>query len=218
MVLCAASTMWTSFSPLGCTAPQPCSMNMQMPSNMPWKQMMCKTCYTIWMMTLLLAHHTPWSVPTTSQPWLLHVRSLASPLMQIRSQNQLQPQTSWGVDIDLVAMEARIYSTHLSETISLLKGIVGHWSATKRSILSLIGKLHFVCWVCRPGRAFLHAIWSKHPWRLSTSITESSWTRSFIGMLSGGCAICLHGMGSAYFMSPTGSPVQNVSSSPMPVT
>ena len=52
-------------------------------------------------------------------------------------------------------MEARINSTNLSKTISLLKGIVGHRSATKRSILSLIGKLHFMCWVCRPGRAFL---------------------------------------------------------------
>ena len=33
---------------------------------------------------------------------------------------------SFGVDIDLVAMEAKIDSTHLSETISLLKGIVDH--------------------------------------------------------------------------------------------
>ena len=31
-----------------------------------------------------------------------------------------------GVDIDLVAIEARINSTHLSETISLLKDITGH--------------------------------------------------------------------------------------------
>ena len=82
------------FLPFG--LPQPCSTNMQMPSNMPWKQMMCKTCYTLWMITLLLAHHIPWSVPTTSQPWLLSARSFSLPLMWIRSQNQLQPQTSWG--------------------------------------------------------------------------------------------------------------------------
>ena len=31
-----------------------------------------------------------------------------------------------GVDIDSVAMEARINSTHLSKTISLLEGIMGH--------------------------------------------------------------------------------------------
>ena len=63
----------------------------------------------------------------------------------------------FGVDIDLVAMEA-INSTCLSETISPLKGIVGHQSATKRSILSPIGKLHFMCQVCRPNRTFLHCM------------------------------------------------------------
>ena len=60
-----------------------------------------------------------------------------------------------GVDIDSVTMEAKIDPSHLSETISLLKDISGHQSATKQTILSLVGKLHFVCWVCRPGRAFL---------------------------------------------------------------
>ena len=60
------------------------------------------------------------------------------------------------IDIDSVTMEARIDPSHPSETISLLKDISGHRSTTKQTILSLIGKLHFVCWVCRPGRAFLH--------------------------------------------------------------
>ena len=31
-------------------------------------------------------------------------------------------------------------------------------SATKGKILSLIGKLHFICRVCPPGRAFLHCM------------------------------------------------------------
>ena len=60
-----------------------------------------------------------------------------------------------GVDIDSVTMEARINSVCLSKTIFLLEGIAVHQSATKRSILSLIGKLHFMCWVFRPGRTFL---------------------------------------------------------------
>ena len=60
-----------------------------------------------------------------------------------------------GMDIDSVTMEARINSICLSKTICLLKGIMGHQSATKRSILSPIGKLHFMCWVCRPSIAFL---------------------------------------------------------------
>ena len=55
------------------------------------------------------------------------------------------------IDINSVAMEAQIDPTHLSETISLLEDIMGHQLATKQSILSLIGKLHFVCHVCRPG-------------------------------------------------------------------
>ena len=51
----------------------------------------CKTCYTVWMITSLLAHHSPWFVPTTSQLWLLCVRSLASPLIQKSNKTQLQP-------------------------------------------------------------------------------------------------------------------------------
>ena len=53
-------------------------------------------------------------------------------------------------------MEVRINPAHLSKTISLLKDIAGHQSTTKWSILSLVGKLHFMCHICRPGRAFLH--------------------------------------------------------------
>ena len=60
------------------------------------------------------------------------------------------------VDIDSVTMEARSDPSHLSETISLLKGISGWHSATKQTILLLLAKLNFVCHVCRPGRAFLH--------------------------------------------------------------
>ena len=63
-----------------------------------------------------------------------------------------------GINIYSVAMEAWINPTHLSETISSPKDIMGHQFATKQSILSLIGKLHFVCHVCRPGRAFLHCM------------------------------------------------------------
>ena len=60
------------------------------------------------------------------------------------------------VDIDSVTMEAKIDPSCLSETISLLTDITGWCSATKQTILSLVGKLHFVCCVCRPGRASLH--------------------------------------------------------------
>ena len=42
----------------------------------------CRTCFHIWMITSLLAHHSPWFAPTTSQSRLLHARSLALLLIQ----------------------------------------------------------------------------------------------------------------------------------------
>ena len=78
--------------------------------------------------------------------------------LTINSDKVTKPATTTnflGVDIDSVTMEVLIDPTHLSETIFLLKDIAGHWSATKWSILFLVGKLHFVCHICRPSRAFL---------------------------------------------------------------
>ena len=79
----------------------------------------------------------------------------------VNSEKVTKPATTTnflGIDIDSVAMEARIDPTHLSKTISLLKDIMGYWSTTKQSILTLIGKCHFMCHICRPGRAFLHCM------------------------------------------------------------
>ena len=153
--LWSASTTWTSFFPLGCAALQVCSMNTLMPFNMPCKSTKCRTCYTTWMVTLLLVHQTPQFVPT-SWPWLLHVRELG---FDVNPKKVTKPTTTMNflsVDVDSVTMEARIDPSHLSETTSLLKDISGQHSATKWTILSLVGILHFVCHVCRPGRAFLH--------------------------------------------------------------
>ena len=96
MDLWSASTMWTSFFPLSCAALQLCSMNMPMPFNMPCKSTKCRTCYTTWMITLLFVHQTPQFVTATSQPWLLHARSLALLSILKKSQNLLQPQISSG--------------------------------------------------------------------------------------------------------------------------
>ena len=94
---------------------------------------------------------------------------------------------------------------------------MGHWSATKWSILSLIGKLHFVCHVCRPSRAFLCCMIETSTKAL-TSITELIWTRSSVKTLIGGCSVCPHGMESAFYMNCTGSPAWNVKFSLMPGT
>ena len=70
----------------------------------------------------------------------------------INSDNVTKPVTTpnfLGVDIDSVAMEAQIDPTHLSETITLCEDITGHQSAIKQSILSLVGKRHFVSCICR---------------------------------------------------------------------
>ena len=66
------------------------------------------------------------------------------------------PITSFlGIDIDSHEGVAHIDPKRLQEISQELSGF--HWAklATKCEILMLIGKLHFVCRVCPPGRAFL---------------------------------------------------------------
>ena len=60
-----------------------------------------------------------------------------------------------GIDIDSVHRVTRIDPEHLQ---AISQELTGFWQAklaTKHEILSLIGKLHFICRVCPPGRAFL---------------------------------------------------------------
>ena len=60
-----------------------------------------------------------------------------------------------GIQLDTITQELRIDHSRLTEIMDLLE----HWSTkrrcTKRQLQSLIGKLHFVCHACRPGRIFL---------------------------------------------------------------
>ena len=66
------------------------------------------------------------------------------------------PITSFlGIDIDSCEGIACINPKHLQAIIHELSGFHQAKSATKHEILSLIGKLHFVCRVCPPGRTFL---------------------------------------------------------------
>ena len=60
-----------------------------------------------------------------------------------------------GVELDSVAQEARVTETRLGETINMLYEWRSRSSCTKRQLQSLIGKLNFICTVCRPGRTFL---------------------------------------------------------------
>ena len=67
-----------------------------------------------------------------------------------------------GIDIDSHEGVAHIDPKHLQAIIHELSGFHLAKSATKCEILSLIDKLHFVCRVCPPSRAFL---W----WMIETS-------------------------------------------------
>jgi len=60
-----------------------------------------------------------------------------------------------GIELDSITQEARISQTRLDETLNLLQMWQTKASCTKRQLQSLIGKLNFICSVCRPGRTFL---------------------------------------------------------------
>ena len=69
-----------------------------------------------------------------------------------------QPSTEMvftGILLDSSKREARISQDRLEDIITELRQWEAVKSAPKRKILSIIGKLHFICKVCRPGRAFL---------------------------------------------------------------
>ena len=69
------------------------------------------------------------------------------------------PITSFlGIDIDSHQGVAHIDPKCLQAIMQELPGFHQAKSATKQEILSLISKLHFVCRVCPPGRAFLHCM------------------------------------------------------------
>ena len=61
-----------------------------------------------------------------------------------------------GIDIDSCKGVAHINPESLEVIIHELTSFWHAKSATKWEILSLIGKLHFICRVCPPGQAFLH--------------------------------------------------------------
>ncbi|KAK3743729.1 hypothetical protein QZH41_007814 [Actinostola sp. cb2023] len=61
-----------------------------------------------------------------------------------------------GIELDTTRQEARIDQTRLNDTImDMLTQWKTRKTCTKRQLQSSIGKLHFICKVCRPGRTFL---------------------------------------------------------------
>ena len=212
----SASTTWTSFFPLGC-AVSPALFN-EYADALQYTMQINKV--------QNLLHYRddyfivgPLDSPVCASNIVTMIAMCEELGFAVNPKKVTKPTTTTnfiGVDIDTVTMDARIDSSHLSETISLLKDILGHWSATKQTILLLVGKLHFVCWVCRPDRAFLHCM-------IETSMKAQhlyhriNWVRSFIGMSNGGCNVCLPGMGLDFYTGCIGSPVQSSNLSQIPV-
>lgn len=60
-----------------------------------------------------------------------------------------------GIELDSIAQESRIDQARLTETLHMLDKWSSRKHCTKRQLQSLIGKLQFICSVCRPGRTFL---------------------------------------------------------------
>ena len=63
-----------------------------------------------------------------------------------------------GIQIDTVAMEVAVPAPKLEATLALLPKWRGRRTATKQELLSLIGKLHHISLVVRPGRLFLRRL------------------------------------------------------------
>ena len=60
-----------------------------------------------------------------------------------------------GIVLNSFAQEARISESRLQDIIDLLLTWHCRKSCTKRQLQSLIGKLNFICFICRPGRTLL---------------------------------------------------------------
>ena len=60
-----------------------------------------------------------------------------------------------GIELDSIAQEARIDQARLAKVLHMLDKWSSRKHCTKRQLQSLIGKLHFIASVCRPGRTFV---------------------------------------------------------------
>ena len=82
----------------------------------------------------------------------------------------LGPATSLpylGIQLDTVAMRIAVPRDKLHATLTMLPKWIGRKTATKQQLLSLIGKLHHISIVVRPGRLFLRRLID-----LSTTVKE----------------------------------------------
>lgn len=80
---------------------------------------------------------------------------------QVNPSKTIQPCTNLellGIELDSVEQVARISDARRQEILELLLTWRSRSTCTKRELQSLIGKLNFVCYICRPGRTFLRRL------------------------------------------------------------
>ena len=109
----------------------------------------------------------------------------------------VQPSTTLtllGIELDTLQQEARIDLERLRETSAMLDDWVTRKTCTKRQLQSLVGKLNFICSVCRPGRTFLRRMISllctvrhaTHHIRLTAAFRRDvAWWRAFLPSWNG---------------------------------
>ena len=81
-----------------------------------------------------------------------------APLKHEKTDGPATTLTFLGIELDSVAMTGSISQTRKDELLQSLHDLVRRHTCTKRSLLSLIGKLAFACKVVPPGRTFLRRL------------------------------------------------------------
>ena len=80
------------------------------------------------------------------------------PLNPLKTDGPSTQLTFLGIELNSVSMEASISNDRKHELLVAIRGIHGKRTCTKRTLLSLIGKLAFACKVVPPGRIFLRRL------------------------------------------------------------
>lgn len=86
---------------------------------------------------------------------------LGMPMAAGKTEGPTTCLTFLGIEIDTLAMQARLSADRLSQLHTLLSGWGDRTSASIHDLQSLAGLLNFVCRVVRPGRIYLRAMISQ---------------------------------------------------------
>ena len=84
--------------------------------------------------------------------------SINAPIKHEKTEGPSTTLTFLGIQLDSIAMTGSITSARKEELLRSLRTLANTRTCTKRSLLSLIGKLAFACKVVPPGRIFLRRL------------------------------------------------------------